>query len=457
MAIWKRGIARDLSLTDYPARSWVPPRRYQDQPVLDVLIVGAGQGGLAVTFHLLRERVSNIMLIDQRKEGEEGPWTNFARMLTLRTPKYLTGPDLGIPSLTPRAWYEAKYGADAWDSLDKIPRETWHEYIGWYRSVLKLPVRNEVRLTQIVPVEDLFQVTLKPTNGGAEEIHYARKVVLATGTEGSGRWSIPPLIEENLPRDRYAHTAQRIDFNELAGKKIGVLGAGASAFDNAATALEHGAAEVSLFARRHAIPAINPFRWMEFTGFLHHFADLDDAQRWEAMVKVYSFNQPPPRDTLERVRRFENFRLHLASPWVDAGIEGGKVWAKTPDHRHEFDFVLICTGHRGRSGAAAGACGIQPAHSALARPLHAAAGVGASEADGAPVPGRRLPVYRKGAGDGPVPEEPSQLHLRRHALHGAVGSVDQRNEVRRAPAGAGHHPRPLPRRRGDPSGEPCRL
>jgi len=106
-------ILRDLSLTDYPARSWVPSRRYNDQPVLDVLIVGAGQGGLAVTFHLMRERVSNIMLIDQRKEGEEGPWTNFARMLTLRTPKYLTGPDLGIPSLTPRAWYEAKHGADA--------------------------------------------------------------------------------------------------------------------------------------------------------------------------------------------------------------------------------------------------------------------------------------------------------------------------------------------------------
>ena len=122
-------ITHDLSLIDYPARSWVPPRRYQDQPVLDVLIVGAGQGGLAVTFHLLRERVSNIMLIDQRKEGEEGPWTNFARMLTLRTPKYLTRPDLGIPSLTPRAWYEAKHGADAWDKLDKIPRETWRTSI----------------------------------------------------------------------------------------------------------------------------------------------------------------------------------------------------------------------------------------------------------------------------------------------------------------------------------------
>ena len=66
-------ITRDLSLTDYPARSWVPLRRFQDRPVLDVLIVGAGQGGLAVTFHLLRERVGNIMLIDQRMRARKVP------------------------------------------------------------------------------------------------------------------------------------------------------------------------------------------------------------------------------------------------------------------------------------------------------------------------------------------------------------------------------------------------
>ena len=40
----------------------------------------------------------------------------YARMDTLRSPKTLTGPALGVPSLTFRAWYEAKYGLDAWEA-----------------------------------------------------------------------------------------------------------------------------------------------------------------------------------------------------------------------------------------------------------------------------------------------------------------------------------------------------
>ena len=43
-----------------------------------------------------------------------------------------------------------------------------------------------------------------------------------------------------------------IDFAALRGKVVGVLGAGASALDNAAVALEHGASRVHLFCRRPA-------------------------------------------------------------------------------------------------------------------------------------------------------------------------------------------------------------
>lgn len=63
-------VAKDLSLVAYPDRDWVPPRHGPDGArLLDVLIVGAGQGGLAVAFRLLRERVSNILLIDRRPPG----------------------------------------------------------------------------------------------------------------------------------------------------------------------------------------------------------------------------------------------------------------------------------------------------------------------------------------------------------------------------------------------------
>ena len=40
----------------------------------------------------------------------EGPWATTARMETLRSPKQLTGPALGLPALTFRAWYEAQFG-----------------------------------------------------------------------------------------------------------------------------------------------------------------------------------------------------------------------------------------------------------------------------------------------------------------------------------------------------------
>ena len=71
-----------------------------------------------------------------------------------------------------------------------------------------------------------------------------------------------------------------IDFERLAGRRIAILGGGASAFDNAATALEAGAARVDVLLRRTDIPRINPYLWTNFAGVLGHFAEMDDLQRW---------------------------------------------------------------------------------------------------------------------------------------------------------------------------------
>lgn len=94
-------VRHDLECLDYPSRPWVRPR-YGDsgEPVYDVVIVGGGQSGLGAAFGLMREHIENILVIDENPEGHEGPWITYARMATLRTPKYLTGPDLSIPSLT---------------------------------------------------------------------------------------------------------------------------------------------------------------------------------------------------------------------------------------------------------------------------------------------------------------------------------------------------------------------
>ena len=100
-------VRRDIEMTAHPRMDWMAPRLYRGKPALDALIVGAGQSGLCIAFALMRDRVRNILVIDRAPEGREGIWAGFARMPTLRSPKDQTGPDLGIPSLTFEAWYDA--------------------------------------------------------------------------------------------------------------------------------------------------------------------------------------------------------------------------------------------------------------------------------------------------------------------------------------------------------------
>ena len=113
------------------------------QPVADVALIGGGMSGLAIAA-ALQHRGVQVDVYDEAPEGLEGPWATTARMETLRSPKQLAGPALGIPSLTFRAWFEAQWGAPAWEALDKIPRLQWMDYLRWYRRVLGLQVHNQI-------------------------------------------------------------------------------------------------------------------------------------------------------------------------------------------------------------------------------------------------------------------------------------------------------------------------
>jgi len=337
-------VRHDLELLDYPRRPWMPAPR---AGAFDVVIVGAGQSGLAAAFGLARERVSNVLVVDANPLDRAGPWLNFARMRTLRTPKYLTGPDLGLPSLTPRAWYEAQHGAGSWEALGLIPKETWAAYLAWYRRTLEIPVRPDTRVGALRwnAQQAAWEVPCTPAAGGAGETLMARRVVLATGIDGSGQWEIPALIRDSLPPRLYAHTRDDIDFAALAGKRVAVLGAGASAFDNAATALDHGAREVTLCLRRPALVNVNAYRWAEFVGFLRHLGDLPDTDKWRFIRQIVGMGQLPPADTLKRARAHPGFRLHSGCAWHSIEVRGDRaVIHGGAGEDHVADFVIVGTG-----------------------------------------------------------------------------------------------------------------
>ena len=343
LAQLEQAVARDLQLVAHPRQPWLTPRTSDGVPVLDVLIVGAGQSGLATGFALRRDRVDNILLVDAAPAGCEGPWSTYARMPSLRSAKDQTGPDGNVPSLTYQAWHEAQWGADDWAAMPQIPRENWAAYLLWFRRVTGLPVRNGAGVTAITPARtDCGHSCLRAGLSTGETL-LARKIVLATGQDGTGRWWMPEFIAALPPATR-AHAADAIDFTALRGRTVAVLGAGASAFDNAAMALEAGAAEVHLFCRRAAPMIIQPYRWLTFAGFLRHMGDMPDEWRWRFMAMILGLREGFPPATYARVTAFANFTMHAGRSWAGARLVDGRVALQTSHGPFTADFVICGTG-----------------------------------------------------------------------------------------------------------------
>lgn len=315
----EKHLERDLEKINYLLKPW----RLESDGVEDVVIIGAGMAGMAAAFALLRLGIQKIKIFDQAPEGKEGPWLNFARMKTLRSPKTWMGPALFLPSLTFEAWYEAQFGRQSWEDLGKIPTAQWMEYLHWYGKVLKLPIKNEVELLSIHPLGNHLKLTL---SHGEVKTH---KVVLATGRMGFGGPSIPEFIKKH-PKLKWAHTNEIIDFTCFKGLRIGVLGVGASGFDAAAVALESGAKGVDLFTRRAAVPNVNVERELFFPGCFLGYSNLSDEQRFNHYAHSFSKGSPPPKEALERVSGHPNFHLHL-------GVDVEKMIDC-------YDFLILATG-----------------------------------------------------------------------------------------------------------------
>ena len=344
LAALEARLKQDLAWLELPAKSWVPRRVVDGAPVIDVVIVGAGMAGLVASGMLKRLGVDNQLVLDRAAAGQEGPWVSFARMRTLRSPKELTGPAMGLPALTFRAFYEAQFGEAAWTALDRAPRTLWMDYLVWYRKVLNLPVRNEVSVTRIhARADGLFALAVQ--EAGQRRPLLARHVVLATGRDGLGGAFVPSLAD-GIDARFWAHSAEAIDFARLAGKRVSVVGAGASAMDNAAVALEAGAARLDLFIRRGDIPRINKFTGIGSQGVVHGFAGLPDEWKWRFLDHTLKAQTPPPRQSVLRVSACKHAHFHLASPITELAACGDHLVVTTPKGRYATDFIIFATGFK---------------------------------------------------------------------------------------------------------------
>ncbi|MCC5979923.1 MAG: NAD(P)/FAD-dependent oxidoreductase [Salinarimonas sp.] len=341
LAALNERVRYDLECLNLPAKNWVPERSGPDgEKVHDVVVMGGGMCGLVAAFALISGGVRNLRILDRNPPGYEGPWLTYARMKTLRSPKTLPGPALGMGCLTFRAWFEAQFGAMEWERLDKIPRPMWMDYLRWYREVLDLPVENRIEIERIRPEGAYLRLALR---GGDEKSILTRRLVMATGREGTGGPRIPEFATA-LPDHLVAHSSDDLDYGALKGKRVAVVGVGASAVDNAAEALEHGAREVRILVRRKTMPTINKLMGIGSFGFTHGYRSLDEAWRWAIMHYSYMTQTPPPRDSTLRVSRHPNAYFHFGAGVQEARIAGEEIVLTTPRGELRTDFLILGTG-----------------------------------------------------------------------------------------------------------------
>jgi len=343
LAALEQRLAQDLQYLGWPAKRWMPSRMHDGQAVLDVAIIGGGQAGLAAAVGLAQQGIDAVVF-DRSPAGFEGPWATTARMETLRSPKELTGPAMGLPALTFRAWFEAQFGIDAWAALDKIPRLQWMDYLRWYRRVMGVTVRNDSSVAAIVPRPDgLVRLDIRHPGGSSTVL--ARRVVLATGRDGLGGAAIPAFVQ-GLPRERWAHSSDALDYARLAGRRVAVVGAGSSSMDSAATALEKGAASVDLLIRRADLPRVNKGKGAGSPGLTQGHYDLPDADKWRIRHYINQVQVPPPRGSTLRVSAFPNVRFNFGCAVQAVRMQGDSLAIDTPRGRFDADFLVVATGFR---------------------------------------------------------------------------------------------------------------
>ena len=337
-------VRQDLEYLNYPPTNWSKPVTGETGgTVSDVVIIGGGMCGLVAWLSLTRAGIRNLRIVDRSPKGLEGPWLTYARMETLRSPKNLLGPALGMASLTFRAWYTANHGEAAWDALFRIPRRMWMEYLTWYRDVLGVPVENGTDVTRVLPRPDgLLELEI---DGGKAPSIITRKLVMATGRDGLGEPAIPDFVKGMQRHVSWAHSADAVDFKALKGKRVVVIGVGASAVDNAAEALEAGAGEVRLLARRKQMPTINKLMGIGSYGVTAGFPQISPDWRWRLMDYSTKQQTPAPHNSTLRVSRHANAFFHFDCAIRSMKEEGDEVVITTTNGRiFRTDFVILGTG-----------------------------------------------------------------------------------------------------------------
>ncbi|TWI38253.1 flavin-containing monooxygenase [Paracoccus sulfuroxidans] len=286
----------------------------------DVVVIGAGQAGLAAAYWLQRLGLpagTGFVVLDANP-GPGGAWQHRWPTLTLSTVNGVHDlPGLAFADIVDPGQTEAK-------AAEAVP-----QYFGTYEEKFDLPVLRPVRVKVVCPRGERFRVE---TDGPSFS---ARGIVNATGTWENP--NIPDIPGADSFRGQTLHSRDYRGPEEFAGKRVAIIGAGISAVQHLTEISK--VAETLWITRRPPV-----FRDSDFTPDAGRaaVAMVEDRVR-QGLVpgSVVSVTGIPWTPALREV---EARGVLNPRSMFDRITETGLLWA---DGTHEaVDVILWATGFR---------------------------------------------------------------------------------------------------------------
>lgn len=227
----------------------------------DVVVIGAGQGGLTVAANLRLMGVDALILEKSERVGDG--WRKRYHSLVLHDPVWADDlPYMPYPSSWP-----------VYCPKDKIA--DWFES---YASAMELNVWTSAEMVDSSYDENAGRWTLRVRTPEGERVLRPRDVVLATGAAGEP--NVPDVPGREAFRGTSYHSSQHGSADRWAGRKAVVVGACNSGHDIAQDLYEAGAdvtlvqrSSTHIISQEHGIPAIFGSNFVE-GGPPTKYADL---------------------------------------------------------------------------------------------------------------------------------------------------------------------------------------
>lgn len=193
---------------------------HEQQP--EVVIVGGGQGGIALGARLRQLGVPTIIV--ERNERPGDSWRNRYKSLALHDPVWYDHlPYLPFP--------------DNWPVF--APKDKIGDWLEMYTTVMELNYWSSTTALSAKYDENDERWELVVDRAGEEHTLRPRQLVMALGV--SGKPNVPSFPGQERFRGEQHHSTQHPGPDAYAGKKAVVIGSNNSAHDICAALWEHGA------------------------------------------------------------------------------------------------------------------------------------------------------------------------------------------------------------------------